>query len=145
MSPRTTMAALLTGAVVATALVISIGGEKPLEVGETPVDLEVLGRYPDGGKGYVVHVRVADGGIEARRTTPKCVRRPKGAPVIACMRQVPGDIARDFGELNRMPAAWAVGAGCEPVACAVSDVADSDKNEDAVLLEVGVDLPEVLP
>jgi len=138
-------AAVIAALVLTAGVIVVVGDEKPLDPQrDTVLEPSKLARLPDGGKGYVVAVRAADAGADLRITTADCVRRPERTPAVACMRQVPGDVPRDFGELNRFPLAWAVGLGCEAVACSVYAGEDSLRDEDAALVDVRLE-PEVKP
>ena len=141
-------AALVVGALVATAVVLIDDETKPLQ-SERVVGLSKLSVLRDGGKAYVVEVEVDAGAgrsrVELRTTAPGCVRRPKGAPVASCMRRErlsDGGLGagRDFGDLNRFVVSEAVGAGCEAVACSVYAGEDAEAKEDDVvrkLLDAG--------
>lgn len=126
-------AALAAAALVVTAVVI-VGDEEPPKGGDVQVTPTRLAIQRDGGKAYVVEVRTLDGGIATRiAPAPGCVRRRAGSPGNSCQRRVPGDVTRDFGELNRFLDTEAVGGGCEPVACGVSQGEDADEAEDDVV------------
>lgn len=48
----------------------------------------------------------------------RCCRRPAGASINSCLRRDPNTgVPTDFGDLNTMPGAHAVGSGCEPTEC----------------------------
>lgn len=77
-----------------------------------------LGILVDGGMVAYLCRAAVDGGDVVLTAFP-CVRRPVGSLPTDCLRVVPGDLARDFGEGNRFPASMAVGSGCEFVPCSV--------------------------
>lgn len=135
MEPRNAGAVTLGAVALALAgAVLLTGEEKPMAVEEraSVVEPSKLARLADGGKGYVVRVAV-DGGTETRTVAPDCVRRPEGRAVASCLRREADGGSRDFGALNRFPVSEAVGAGCQPCACAVYAGEDAEEDEDARL------------
>ena len=129
MNPRSLVTSLsLTAAMVLGAVVI-VGEEKPVTAPELLQVLEPskLARLPDAGRGYVVTVRVPDGGSEVRTTLADCARRKPGA---LCTRLDGGDP----GDWNRYPATQLVGV-CQMVACSIFSGQNPNADEDTVLLE----------
>lgn len=123
---------------VAAALAVLSGGEKAtLDVKGEAVEFDVLredrrtvpvaqldrdakqlakmGVDVDGGVVAFLDVTTDAGTERVALDAYPCVRRPVGSKPDDCMRQVPGDVPRDFGEDNTFAAELAVGAGCEPV------------------------------
>ena len=126
----------ISAALVATAVVIiEPKDDKPASAQEklAAVEPSKLALLPDAGKGYVLSVRVADGGVEKRTTAPDCVRRPVGNKT--CFRAESDGGQRNPGELNRFPATDVRGSGCQPVACSVFLGESADEEEDARLSE----------
>ena len=122
-------------AAIAVALTVDIPGGTKDQAGERVVEPSKVGLLPNNGKGYVVKVVIADGGVELRRAAaPGCMRRPVGAAVDTCM-VVEGGKGVDRGAMNRFPADASVGAGCEPVACSVVAGEDPDISDDARVQE----------
>lgn len=107
---------------------------KPLdEQREKALEPSKLAVLEDGGLAYAVDARIADGGVELRRVSPGCVRRPVGVRPTDCQRATfdlgGKPVVVDPGELNRFPVAEAVGARCQPVACSVYAGEDADADE----------------
>lgn len=90
-------------------------------VAKSILALSKLAVLPDGGTvAYLPAGVLASDAGDTLLTAMPCVRRKRSSVLAAdCMRQVPGDIPRDFGKLARFPAANAVGTDCEPVPCSV--------------------------
>jgi len=110
------------------SVIVESGDEKPY-AGETKESPSKLSVSKDGSKSYITMVKVADGGVEARKTAPDCVRRPVGVPAASCMERT-GKQPRDPGDLTRFPAADAIGAGCQPVACSIWFGENAEEDED---------------
>lgn len=123
-------------AVAVAVLVVEIPDTTPTKGAEVAVEPSKVAVLPDGSKTWVQRVKVADGGTELRKLlAPDCARRPKGAAVTACQRNVAGKTV-DQGVLNRIPIGEAVGIGCELVACSVVSGEDPDATEDDRVAEV---------
>lgn len=104
----------------ATALSL-VGDESPVQNGDVALHPDRAEDLPDGGLGYAVDVRTADGGTATRMiASPACVRRPVGTIAALCMRNDPFRGLYNQGAL-RFPATQAVGAGCQPVACSIPE------------------------
>lgn len=130
-SRAVTLAAMLTGAIVTTAVVIADGSEEPRVAQDVDLEPEKLALLRDGGAGYLVRVTTQDGGSAVRSTTARCVRRLADAGVNACRRvQSDGGLV-DPGTLNRFQADASVGTRCQSVACSVyaGDDADGEETE----------------
>lgn len=71
--------------------------------------------------GAVAAVALAGGALISARPAngcgAKCCKRPAGAAVEACLRQVGTGKPTDFGDENTMLNTQAVGAGCVPTEC----------------------------
>ena len=123
------------GAVLAVATAVVVGGivvldgtETPRQPGDMVVRRSMLAALRDGGRAYTEVVAVDGGEVTRVRATPGCVRRlPKTAPR-DCMAAIPGGVTRDMGAYNRFPEEWAVGTGCQPVACVVWAGEDADED-----------------
>lgn len=127
---------LALGALLVGGSVLEPTEDKPVQTAERTSVLEPskLAMLPDGGKGYVVPVRVSDGGTELRTTAPDCVRRLPDAGAANCLRVLEdGKTLIDPGDWTRFPADASVGPACRTVACSVV-LGESDReDEDAVL------------
>lgn len=128
MSRATEAAALALGVALGAVGAKEVFDVKPPQAVERPGEERLV--FVEGAKKYVRPLVLTDGGeVLLLVDTPSCVRRPtKDAD---CRRREPDGGARDFGVLNRFRASEAVGAGCEPVACAVMAGEDADAAEAA--------------
>jgi hypothetical protein len=126
------LAASLFGALALTAVIsIDAGSDKTISAQERTSALEAskLSILPDGGKGYSIKVRVADGGSELRITAADCARRPAGNKT--CFAAELDGGLKTPGDLNRFPIADVRGTGCQLVACSVWQGEDDSSEEDS--------------
>lgn len=129
MSRATEFAALALGVTLGAVGATEVLDVKPPQAVERPGEERLV--FVEGAKKYVRPMTLTDGGeVLLLVDTPSCVRKPTEAA--DCLRREDDGGARDFGVLNRFRASEAVGAGCEPVACAViageyADGAEDDK------------------
>lgn len=137
MSRTTEAAALALGVTLGAVGAKEVFDVKPSQAVERPGEERLL--FVEGAKKYARPMTLVDGGeVLLLADTPSCVRKPTKAA--DCRRRELDGGSYDFGLLNRFRASEAVGAGCEPVACAVMAGEDADAAEDdfAPAIEEGI-------